>query len=97
MECKQEIPQCLEAFKPELQDDAPLFHEDEDDDDDDEDDAKPTSTAPTVAQGASWDSGDNSVVFQGDAVRMCPSYFEVELLTCEKHLIMLLGLRPEEG
>jgi hypothetical protein len=70
VECKQEIPECLEPFKPEIQSDTPLFDEDEDEEEDDED-VNP-STAPTVAQGASWDSGDNSVVFQGDAVRMIP-------------------------
>ena len=66
MECRQEIPECLEQFKPDVQTDAPLF-DDDDDDDDDEDEAP--ASAPAVAQGAAWDAGDNSVVFQGDGVR----------------------------
>lgn len=73
VECKQDIPECLEQFKPEIQDDAPLF-EDDDDDDDEEDDANANANGPvpTVSQGAAWDAGDTSVVFQGDALRTSP-------------------------
>ena len=68
VECKQHIPDCLEAFKPDIQPDAPLF---EDDDDEDEDDDANNNHAhnPTVAQGAAWDAGDDSVVFQGGELR----------------------------
>lgn len=66
MECRQEIPECLEQFKPDIQPDAPLF---EDDDDDDEDEDEAPAAAPAVSEGAAWDAGDNSVVFQGDSLR----------------------------
>src|SRR5579859_1292004 len=66
VECHQEIPECLEPHKPDLPSDTPLF-DDDDDDDDEEDDAPSAAVAPPVASGASWDSGDNSVVFQGAA------------------------------
>jgi hypothetical protein len=86
VECKQDIPECLEQFKPEIQDDAPLF--DDDDDDDEEDDANANAKAdgpvPAVSQGAAWDAGDTSVVFQGDSLRtfsLLPSLF-FNLLTC---------------
>jgi hypothetical protein len=72
VECKQEIPECLESFKPELPPDAPLFEEDDDDEDDE---APPTASVPPVSQGAAWDAGDNSVVFQGDALRNIPLQF----------------------
>jgi len=59
------MPECLEQFKPDVQPDAPLF---DDDDDEDEEDEAPASV-PAVSQGAVWDAGDNSVVFQGDGLR----------------------------
>jgi hypothetical protein len=85
LECKQDIPECLESFKPEIQADAPLF---DDDDDDDDDDANVNSniSPPVVSQGAAWDAGDNSVVFQGEGLRMNPSL-----------LYNLTQEAPEEG
>jgi hypothetical protein len=56
-----------------MQQDTPLF--DEDEDDDDEDDGGNSAPSPSVARGAAWDAGDNSVVFQGGAVRMAPIPF----------------------
>lgn len=70
IECQQEIPECIESFKPEVQSDHPLFEDDKDDDDDDATSAP--FNAPSVSQGASWDAGDSSVVFQGDALRTNP-------------------------
>ena len=66
MECRQDIPECLEQFKPEIPPNAPLFEED------DEDEDPNNGPAPDVAQGAAWDAGDNSVVFQGDGIRRLP-------------------------
>jgi ATP-dependent RNA helicase DDX3X len=71
VECKQEIPECLEHHKPE-QADAPLFDDDDDEDDEDDDSGNNAIPAADVAKGAAWDAGDNSVVFQGDAARMAP-------------------------
>jgi hypothetical protein len=69
-ECKQEIPECLETFKPQVPPDTPLFQEDDDDDDEDEQDPKMMpADVPGVAGGAAWDAGDNSVVFQGGSMR----------------------------
>jgi hypothetical protein len=73
IECQQEIPACIESFKPDVQFDHPLFEDDNDNDDDDDDNdaiSEPFN-APPVSQGASWDAGDNSV-FQGDAFRTNP-------------------------
>lgn len=72
VECKQDIPECLEQFKPEIQDDAPLFDDDDDDDEEDDANANTNDPVPTVAQGAAWDAGDTSVVFQGDGLRTFP-------------------------
>jgi hypothetical protein len=68
MESNQDIPECLESFKPQMDPNAPLF---EDDDDDDEDENNSPTIAPpsSVSKGATWDAGDNSVVFQGDGLR----------------------------
>ena len=71
IECRQEIPECIESFKPEVQSDRPLFEDDNDDDDDDDATSAPFN-APPVSQGASWDAGDNSVGFQGHALRTYP-------------------------
>jgi hypothetical protein len=71
IECQQEIPECIESFKPEVQSDRPLFEDDNDDDDDDDATSAPFNAAP-VSQGASWDAGDNSVDFQGNALRIDP-------------------------
>lgn len=84
VECHQEIPECIEQFKPEVQSDRPLFDDDDDEDDnddDDDDEFNPASNVATVSQGAAWDAGDNSVVFQGDALRTVPFVFGVDLLT----------------
>lgn len=78
LECHQEIPEYLASFKPEIQEDHPLFEDDDDDDSDDDDDTAP-NVAP-VSQGAAWDAGDNSVVFQGESVRNVPCSFRVDLL-----------------
>ena len=72
VECKQDIPECLVQFKPEIQDDAPLFDDDDDDDDDDDANANANGPVSSVSQGASWDAGDTSVVFQGDSLRTSP-------------------------
>ena len=76
VECKQDIPDCLQQYKPEIQPNAPLF--DDDDDDDDEDfDTNPNTDKPAVpgvSKGAAWDAGDNSVVFQVDALRISSSF-----------------------
>jgi hypothetical protein len=70
MESGQEVPECLEPFKPELPPDAPLF---DDDDDDDEDEVENKGvTVPDVSEGANWDAGDNSVAFQGQSLRKSP-------------------------
>jgi ATP-dependent RNA helicase DDX3X len=69
-ECKQDIPECLENFKPEVQADAPLFDDDDDEDDDEDGNANSNVPAPAVSQGATWDAGDNSAIFQGDGLRM---------------------------
>lgn len=69
MESNQDIPECLENFKPRSDPDAPLFEDDEDDEDDE--DNNPSTVPPTsVTQGAAWDAADTSVVFLGDAVRI---------------------------
>jgi len=83
MESGQEVPEFLAQFKPELTPDAPLF-EDDDDDDDDEDDEHESqkASAPSLAQGAIWDAGDNSVVFQGENLRTFPTLFSLSLHTC---------------
>ena len=70
VECGQEIPECLEQFKPDIQADTPLFDDDDDDDEDEED----APSAPVVSQGAAWDAGDNSVVFQGGGLRTISSH-----------------------
>lgn len=69
VESAQEVPECLGQFKPELSPDVPLFEDDDDEDDDEEED---TGAPTNVSQGASWDAGDNSVVFQGPNVRKSP-------------------------
>ena len=68
MECHQDIPEFLNRFKPEIRPDAPLFAEDDEDDEDDEGNSTPVP-APNVAQGAAWDAGDSSAVFQADSLR----------------------------
>ena len=68
MECHHEVPDFLEEYKPAVQPDAPLFDDDDDDDDDDEP-VQVTADTPAVSQGAAWDAGDSSVVFQGEALR----------------------------
>ena len=68
MESSQEIPDCLERFKPPMNTEAPLF-EDDDDDDEDEDSCAALVHPESLAQGAAWDAGDNAVVFQGDGLR----------------------------
>ena len=69
LESGQEVPECLEQFKPTLSPDTPLFEDDDDDDEEEEEQeaqaAIQPAIVPNVAQGASWDAGDNSVVFQG--------------------------------
>lgn len=67
MECHQDIPEFLDQFKPKITPDAPLFAEDDEDDEDDEGNSNPVP-APNVAQGATWDEGDSSAVFQGDGL-----------------------------
>jgi len=74
MECHHEIPEFLEEYKPAVQDDAPLFDDDDDDDDDDDEPVQLSADAPAVSQGAAWDAGDNSVVFQGEALRNVPVF-----------------------
>jgi hypothetical protein len=86
-ESKQDIPECLEPFKPDLGPEF-LFQDDDDDDEEDEggergvnDDTHANNsngngftTVGTVAKGATWDSGDNSVVYQGEAMRINPPF-----------------------
>ena len=63
MECKQDVPECLEAYKPQIQADQPLFADDDDDEEDGED--NPASSIPMAAPGAAWDASDGSTSFQG--------------------------------
>jgi hypothetical protein len=78
VECKQEIPECLVPFRPQVPPDAPLF--DDDDDDDEEADVNGNNTNEpglNVAEGAAWDAGDNSVVFQGSGLRIILTFCSV--------------------
>ncbi len=86
-ECNQEIPECLEQYKPKGSPEL-LFQDDDDDDDDDdeekEEEAKVSKrrrdsgngtgngSGLSVAVGAGWDSGDHSAVFQGEKLRRIP-------------------------
>jgi hypothetical protein len=69
MESNQDIPECLENFKPQADPDAPLFEDDDDDEEDEEEDTGPVAGSASVAQGAAWDAADTSVVFQGESLR----------------------------
>jgi hypothetical protein len=69
MESNQDIPECLENFKPQADPDAPLFEDDDDDEEDEEEDTGPVASSASVAQGAAWDAADTSVVFQGESLR----------------------------
>jgi ATP-dependent RNA helicase DDX3X len=94
-ECKQEIPECLESFKPDVPPNAPLFDEDDDEDEDDEETNTSPANIPSVAGGAAWDSGDNSVVFQGDAMRNAPYFSSVDLLMKRSSYGRRLGLTSQ--
>jgi ATP-dependent RNA helicase DDX3X len=69
MECNQDIPECLENFKPQADPEAPLFEDDDDDEEDEDEDTGPVAGTVSVAQGAAWDAADTSVVFQGHSLR----------------------------
>jgi len=68
VESKQEIPECLEPYRPQVPFDAPLFTDDEDDDDDDDASHAAIVSAASIAQGATWDAGDNSLAAQGGSL-----------------------------
>jgi ATP-dependent RNA helicase DDX3X len=91
-ECKQEIPECLQTFKPDVPPDTPLFQEDDDDDDEDEQEQTPPANVPGVEGGAAWDAGDNSVVFQGDTMRTLLYFGGYDLLMKRSSCGRRLGL-----
>jgi hypothetical protein len=83
-ESKQDIPECLESYKPDLGPEF-LFQDDDDDDEEDEggergvnDDTHANISNgngfTTVGPVANWDSGNNSVVYQGEAMRITPPF-----------------------
>jgi hypothetical protein len=72
LESNQEIPECLQQYKPDIPPEAPLFDDDDDDDDDDDEDEVNDAVAlqvPSDSGGAAWDAGDNSAEIAGGTLQ----------------------------